>query len=470
MAILAIGGYWLARVLTEVRGKSIRGMEKALGILRDENPDRIAQNYSSLKKKLIDIRGFGQSWMSFNKYLDKGRGKEAPFYSTVPPSEHFSPERLIYRNCSQVSNNVVPPILTGIGIFGTFLGIFIGLGDFSTGDSSTIATSIDELMGGISIAFITSLVGIGSSVLLSLITNPIFARARRLRNRLVDRIEDLFPYRSKELYLARLCERTEEQRDALRSLSEDIVEPIEIAMEKAMQSTMQPALQGLNSAVEDLVEYKKESSESAVGEMIDHFLENISGATTEQYAESSQALSHAAEVLSDSAQRISLMLTQIEDLNASQERAIRGAVDSVTSIEKGAERLKEASATMHGMHATLEELFTKLHSASAEHRESLDSFLDSGTSVANKMEKTATTAGELWNNYSSSFETLSEAIDGGIDRYTNGVSESLERILGEFDRQLSRAVHHLDRILDQMRDNFEELNEYMEDLLKKAGE
>jgi methyl-accepting chemotaxis protein len=174
-------------------------------------------------------------------------------------------------------------------------------------------------------------------------------------------------------------------------------------------------------------------------------------------------------VLSDSAQRISIMLTQIEDLNASQERAIRGAVDSVASIEKGAGRLKEASATMHEMHAGIEELFTKLHKASTEHRQSMDTFISSGKDVATKMETTASSAGDLWKNYSSSFETLSEAIDGGIDRYTNGVSDSLERILGDFDQQLSRAVRHLDRILDQMRENFEELNEYMEELLEKAG-
>ncbi|MDE0086885.1 MAG: hypothetical protein OXU23_14290 [Candidatus Poribacteria bacterium] len=73
-----------------------------------------------------------------------------------------------WRNLSkQVSwhiyTNAWASILTVIGIFGTFLGIFIGLLAFDIGN---IEKSIPGLLGGLKLAFLTSLVGILSAIIL----------------------------------------------------------------------------------------------------------------------------------------------------------------------------------------------------------------------------------------------------------------------------------------------------------------
>ncbi len=67
--------------------------------------------------------------------------------------------------------NTVASILTIIGVFGTFLGIFIGLQAF---DIQNIEASISELLKSLKLAFLTSLVGIGSSVLLKGVVAPLF--------------------------------------------------------------------------------------------------------------------------------------------------------------------------------------------------------------------------------------------------------------------------------------------------------
>ena len=53
--------------------------------------------------------------------------------------------------------NYVPTLLTTLGIFGTFLGIVLGLLDFN---QSNIEASIPPLLEGLKTAFITSLAGI----------------------------------------------------------------------------------------------------------------------------------------------------------------------------------------------------------------------------------------------------------------------------------------------------------------------
>ena len=75
--------------------------------------------------------------------------------------------------------NTVASILTIIGVFGTFLGIFIGLQAF---DIQNIEASISELLEALKLAFLTSLVGIGSAVLLKGAVAPLFQRFQKGRN------------------------------------------------------------------------------------------------------------------------------------------------------------------------------------------------------------------------------------------------------------------------------------------------
>ena len=75
---------------------------------------------------------------------------------------------IAWRNLSkQVSwhiyTNAWASILTVIGIFGTFFGIFIGLLAF---DIEDIEGSIPGLLDGLKLAFLTSLVGILSAIIL----------------------------------------------------------------------------------------------------------------------------------------------------------------------------------------------------------------------------------------------------------------------------------------------------------------
>jgi len=68
-----------------------------------------------------------------------------------------------------------PAVLVSLGIFGTFVGIVIGLLDF---DAKNIQGSIEQLLGGLKTAFITSLAGMALSILLKWIDAWWFEPAR----------------------------------------------------------------------------------------------------------------------------------------------------------------------------------------------------------------------------------------------------------------------------------------------------
>lgn len=67
---------------------------------------------------------------------------------------------------------LVPGTMTGLGILGTFVGLVLGVGGFDTSTTDAVMVSITHLLGGMSTAFLTSIVG----VLLSLAFSHIYKK------------------------------------------------------------------------------------------------------------------------------------------------------------------------------------------------------------------------------------------------------------------------------------------------------
>ncbi len=71
----------------------------------------------------------------------------------------------------------VPGVLLALGIFGTFLGLTLGLKDFDTSGQAAIQSSIQMLLGGMGTAFLTSLWGMVCSIGFNILEKGLLNRA-----------------------------------------------------------------------------------------------------------------------------------------------------------------------------------------------------------------------------------------------------------------------------------------------------
>ena len=108
-----------------------------------------------------------------NEYLGTIINIDNTEKSNIPASEIFNSQSV-----SQVYNINIKALdtasgtLVGIGLFGTFLGLAYGIGNLDTSSSDSIQTGINSLLGGMSTAFITSLVGMGASLFFTFLDKP----------------------------------------------------------------------------------------------------------------------------------------------------------------------------------------------------------------------------------------------------------------------------------------------------------
>lgn len=457
--ILGIFGWALYRLINRL-GRASRIMKQASATLSDMMLTSLYKDYDTNKPRLLAIPCFGEMWREFDKSLEKDPKGER-LTAGADPEQVFDEERLIHQFCRQSSIQAIPPILTGLGIFGTFIGVYIGLHGFQSGSTEALETSIDTLMGGMSAAFLTSLWGIGAGLLLSIVINRYYSSARKNHRALLGIICQFFSYDHGESYLGRLCGTTEEMLTSIKNLKEDLVEPMEIAMEKAVDATISPVMSELRESVEEMTRFKKETSSAAIEKLIETFSEKITGASNHQVGALGSTLDHAANVISESTHRFQLLVKQIEQTMLTQDAAMQRHLEEMKQTEGMVKDFNETVGHVKEFASTLQILSEDTKTIMASNASMTRDFMETTKTILTDMREVTSKADTLWDKHKLSFQKLSEAIDSGISRYTEGVVGSLHKILGEFDSELGHAVRSLAGLLSELEENVGEMNEVL---------
>ena len=134
-------------------------------------------------------------------------------------------------------------ILVGLGLFGTFLGLTLGLGDFDITSTQNIQNSIQHLLNGMKTAFWTSLAGMGCSMIYS-------ALDKYWRNKLSKHLHAMTNKLDAMYYID---DRTLDDLNE-RALAKSITDSMKVVVEKEMRSIVQ--------TLNDKLTYHSESGEA----------------------------------------------------------------------------------------------------------------------------------------------------------------------------------------------------------------
>ena len=148
--------------------------------------DEIFENKKSISESIVilekEINNYEKSskvkklWQAYKESFitlsDDGEKK----HQTVDADYFFNEETLLKEEMKYKVYMYLPQLFLGIGIFGTFIGLAMGLKglDFTNGNTETMKESVKNLLGGVEVSFYTSVFGIYFSIIFSVITNFYF--------------------------------------------------------------------------------------------------------------------------------------------------------------------------------------------------------------------------------------------------------------------------------------------------------
>ncbi len=191
--IFGMFSWALIRFRSQIK-KTRKAIKAGITYINDLDGQNIEKNVQELHDKFTKNTFMESKWREFEKSIKKVENdKGVTYYNTIDVSYFFNEDTLFLNRFLASFIFSIPTMLTGIGIFGTFFGLVIGLQpfkyvtDFSNSKEISMLTS--QLLSGISTAFLSSLWGILFSILLnfflfygkSVICNEIDTFAEKLK-------------------------------------------------------------------------------------------------------------------------------------------------------------------------------------------------------------------------------------------------------------------------------------------------
>ncbi|PWA05512.1 hypothetical protein DCC39_18000 [Pueribacillus theae] len=316
-----------------------------------------------------------KAWKSYyNNFKELQKGEEI---FTPDVYDFFLEEHLVKGLGKRKIIEVFPGIFLSAGILGTFIGLVLGLEGLGN-DSSTEALKdgVLTLIGGMKIAFYTSILGIILSVLWQLLDKIIFYplivhNFQTLRNEM-----DLaFPTKSEGSILQEMASNQKNQMADFQDFMSDVlIHQLTSGITEAIQTALEPQFQQTNDMMRQVIEQSSQNQLDGINEMVDHFVTSLNEITGDHMKDLGEALRKTVEwqekvhtemtvlvqSMQASAKEQSLMVEKTTKLT----EQIHGYTDQISEYQSVLERtvfqLNETTDKNKQLQDTIAELLEKM--------------------------------------------------------------------------------------------------------------
>ncbi|MBQ8092983.1 MAG: MotA/TolQ/ExbB proton channel family protein [Clostridia bacterium] len=387
-------------------------------------------------------------------------------------SEFINDETVIDNAGSPGLADITPGLLTSLGILGTFLGLVQGLSGLSISAAHTdqLLAAMEQLIGGMSTAFLTSIVGVTCSVLFTLLHN----HAREKCIRALDRFCEVFSLyampkpvtqETEMLTLAR------EQTAYLRQAAEEIGEKLSANMEESIMRAMLPMQRSMDNFILAATKAQVEGMDRitqvfvqrmnvALGNEFEH-LRQVLAETGREQVKVQQEMHAAMDAIS----RVTQDVINMHQMSQGILEHFKSYVDDMSTARSGND---QAANQMMGV---LEQMNRSVQ-AQASVVERMQTA--QGTLDRNQQQYIATTerflgaAQEQTRSFSRDMERVGEQVARSAEQMSRASSElgqktadNLARTTALLDESVTSSIRQMNDTLSKMREVSEKLPQLM---------
>ncbi len=284
-------------------------------------------------------------------------------------SEFLNEETVIDTPSNYQLAELLPGLLTSLGILGTFIGLMEGLTSMNFTDAAGTIESIPQLLSGMRFAFATSIAGISCSLLFNMLYRMAVGRARRWLSSFEDAFYDLAMPRPLQPDVQLLCQQQDEDARLAR-LMENMTARMSASLEMAVGRAMTPLTQSLDlfikgatheqiQGIQTIVNQFVKQLNSALNGQLDTLSENLATVNSSQLqtqqnlqntllitatmAKDASNISQASTQISD---HISTLLAHLQSQSENQLSAVDVAHQAGYVLSQQLDALTEALAQM----------------------------------------------------------------------------------------------------------------------------
>lgn len=344
VAIFALAVFMLLRHLQHFRAR----MKALRGLTQGQTKEHLAQNRREMLQnaELAHPAEIGKLWREFDESLVISSDRKQLF-NTLDAEHFFNARSLAAGLTASRLLAATPSFLVAIGVLGTFVGLTVGLESLNLDSHSEVdelRDGIDGLIRGAAVAFMTSVWGVGLSLLLN-VTEKFFERkALSEIAALQRRIDYLYPRIPAEQSLVEIADSSRESKEALQELHERIGDRLQetiTGMSEGMQQALSDTLNRIMApAIEALVSTASQHSTKALERLVTDFMSGVRSAGREQGDTMSKAAQEVNTAVTNMSERMDKLFSSLAE---QQEHHLQGARDHTQRFDAHLESISRSA-------------------------------------------------------------------------------------------------------------------------------
>lgn len=274
---------------------------------------------------------FGNTYL--DKKMDTFRGSIDKSQEGIGDVEDFINEEEIDLHIHKRLLEMVPDILTSLGILGTFVGLVWGLKNFNPNDYAAMTSSVASLVDGIKVAFLTSIYGIALSIVYTYGMKSEYSSLTENLQGFLDRFHAYVMPTAENESRNLLVSSQKIQTEAMNKMAEQF----SVQMADSFEKVITPTFRKMNDSLDMLVTSVTRCQQDAVKEILDGFMKEMHSSFQLQFRDFNEALNQLKKAQKDNADYTATlyqtMSAQLSDNYLQQERVMKDAVTELGNLQ-----------------------------------------------------------------------------------------------------------------------------------------
>lgn len=284
-ALILLAALWLALLLSRRLARPRRNLSRARSLLEDAGYGPVfAKAFPRIDDELLKDPDLGHAWVEFRKTLLPV--PDEAIKATIRPDRYFIPSHLAGAVVNLAMFKAVPNYLVGTGLLFTFIGLvaalyYAGLG-VTAPDIQAAQASLKALLQSATFKFMTSIAGLGGSILFSIIKKRLLDDLARRTDAFCKALESRMDFVTPVALSYYSHRELVSQSEQLRRFNDELGSSIATALDKTIGETMGRIMHPMGVLLERMTENMAEMNREAIERMLLMFTERLQGAASQE--------------------------------------------------------------------------------------------------------------------------------------------------------------------------------------------
>lgn len=364
------------------------------------------------------------------------------------PEEYINEDTVVDGPGNAQLAELIPSLLTSLGILGTFIGLMNGLSGLDFSNAENLIDAIPTLLDGMRFAFATSVAGISCSIVFNMFNRMAVGRCYKALDDFYDAFVHLAMQRPLDHPVQLICQ-NQDRNVMLRSSAEELSVRMAGSIEMAIGRAMHPVTLSMDNFIMGATREQIDGVSRIVNQFVVHLNESLNGqflqlGTTLTQINQAQGLS--ADCLKDS---MAAAQTIVEDM-AGLHESTRLVMDR---FQHYMDEMAQARNRDEGFEQRSAELLDKMQASAQEQARYLDSLRSRQEQLEAALEQFTRVNGEQFDALSANseeFRSSSRLLADSYASFVENITEGLGRALGMFDENMHSMMDALKEQLEAL--------------------